>query len=107
MIQGHNNMTVQIKRFVEMCEMVAMRFECVSCEATLSLSFAKEIDVKRLLVCPNCERPWIRLPSGGTAELTIQECVKKIRELNNFINTDPPKGFRLSIEVKRLPDEKE
>lgn len=93
-------MTTQTKKFIEPSDILSLRLECAKCHATLLLPISGEIEVKRLYVCPNCERPWVRLPSGATAELAIADCVTHIKTLTGMLSGGQYNGFSLSLEIK-------
>jgi hypothetical protein len=95
-------MTSQTKKFIEPSDILSLRIQCTNakCGATLMLPISGDIDVKRLYVCPNCERPWVRLPSGTTAELAIAECVGHIKTLSGLLSGGQFNGFALSLEIQ-------
>lgn len=98
-------MTTQTQKFIEPSDIIGLRLECAKCHAILLLPISGEIEVKRLYVCPNCERPWIRLPNGSTAEVEIEQCMAHIKTLNGLLSRGQYNGFLLSLEVKADEDE--
>jgi hypothetical protein len=92
-------MTSQTKKFIGMPDIVGLRLQCIheECQATLLLPLSKPIDVKRLLVCPNCQRPWLR-KDASTLELLVTEVIAKLRTLEDQLRN--PWGFELTLEIK-------
>jgi hypothetical protein len=92
-------MTSQTKKFIEMRDIIGLRLQCThtECQATLLLPLSKAIDVNRLIVCPHCQRPWIRT-NGDTMEPLIATCMDKLKTLANELKNY--KGLSLMLEIK-------
>jgi transcription initiation factor IIE alpha subunit len=87
-------MTSQTKRYIEVPEIIALRFDCKHCGASLSLPLARDVG-KSLLKCPRCGEGWARL-ENSTSEVLIEELVEKIEKLSSIL---PYLGFRFYLEI--------
>jgi hypothetical protein len=96
-------MTSQTKKFIELSDIVGLRIQCkhAECHATLLLPILTKLDREKLLVCPYCQRPWTRLPTGSTIENTVEECARAISKLSSALNDPSFRGFALSLEIKQ------
>ena len=97
-------MTSQTKHFIELSDIVALRFECKHCHATVSLPISADIKVESLRICPNCNEPWARLPEGSTIELAIKKFIDDFKNFEDLLRRRseflPESGFLLCIEIK-------
>lgn len=100
-------MTIQTKRFIELPDIVALRLECNDCGTTICVLVSKEVKVKTIHSCPNCQKPWLTLPTGSTIEPTVTKCIESIKETITALQSweqqmkaaDFP-GFKLTLEIK-------
>jgi hypothetical protein len=99
-------MTVQIKRFIELSDILALRFTCKNCGVTLSFPI-EDNKLKRdnlnnqfLDVCPGCRHAWADL-AGSTYEPVIVRAAVALNRLREVLYGDPPTplGFSLSLEI--------
>jgi hypothetical protein len=97
-------MTSQTKHFIDLSDIVALRFECRRCHATVSLERSGEITVSSLRICPNCREPWAQRPEGSTIEVTIAKFIEQIKEFEEILRRRDELmiggGFSLSLEIK-------
>jgi hypothetical protein len=95
------NMTTENKRFISVDEVLSVVLQCTteSCGASLSLPIGSEIDVSRLYLCPNCQRPWLRSGQGQTAEIAVQKCIQEIKALASTLSSPAFGGFSLKLEI--------
>lgn len=91
----------QLKRFIDPGDVIAVRIDCKHCQVTISLPVSKDIDVDKLLVCPYCTRPWLRLPDGTTGEIQVKQCIREIRVLSEMLSSGRFKGFALQLEIAK------
>lgn len=92
-------MAIRIKRFIEPGDILGLQMECADCKATFSLSFKENLNIRRLSVCPHCQRPWIRMPEGSNAEVAIDDLIRQLNNVGNLLKSGHFKGFRLLLEV--------
>jgi hypothetical protein len=107
-------MTIQIKHFIELADILSVRFTCIHCEATLSLPIS-DIKLKTgapsnsgfINKCPGCGRPWADL-NGSSYESEIVKFTKSLNALKAAMCGDEalgykpaPLSFSLSVEVSR------
>jgi hypothetical protein len=71
-------MSGQTKYFIELSDIVAVRFECEQCHATISLPISKGLRAETLSNCPNCRAPWLTLPMGASIENVVKQCMDQI-----------------------------
>src|ERR1035438_6338119 len=103
-------MTVQTKRFIDVTDILAIRFTCKTCGATMSLPITDSkltngAPASTLLnECPSCHERWAYLmsPDGGTsyapAVIAATAALNRLRALLYGENA-PKLGFTLSMEV--------
>jgi hypothetical protein len=97
-------MTIQIKHFIELSDIVSMRFDCRHCKASITVPFAEPVDTRKFCVCPQCSEPWARLPNGSTMELTIEKLVSALREMRQALEwratpAGQDSGFAFLLEI--------
>ena|ERR1700733_14757763 len=94
-------MTTQTKRFIEPGNILALCLECADCKASISLSLSDRMNIKRLRVCPNCQRPWLQLPEGSTAELAVTDLMNQLNNVSELLKSGQFSGFRLLLEISK------
>ena len=99
-------MTTQTKRFIELQDILSLRFECKHCGSELLVSSLRDLSSReefgKLNDCPVCRKPWASV-SGSTCELTIAEFLTALNKLRGTLGKHSgafPSGFSLMIEVK-------
>ena len=93
-------MTSQTRKFIEIADIVGLRFECKNeqCGASLSLPFHQGINrTDTLERCPHCGKQWGMLTN---ADYTVN--FKRLLDLLRTIS-DAPIGCRFSFEIKPEP----
>ena len=105
-------MTTQTKCFIEPADIVAVRFDCLHCGASVTLATSRELSLQTLDSCPNCRRPWLAIP-GNSITGTVKECMDAIektiaalRDWGGTMRTAHHPGFSLFLEVKKACDDK-
>src|SRR5436305_10181708 len=99
-------MTSEAKYFIEVSDMIALRFECRRCQATVVLSLgAVQVNVNKLRVCPNCDASWLQIPDGATIESRVKKFADELKGFQNALETwfshlGDETGFRFSVEIK-------
>jgi len=98
-------MTVQTQRFIDLWDILGLRFQCTKCNASLLLSMSKEIDASKLRTCPNCDKPWLSV-SGSTVESAVKEAVSAVKMLVRQFAAEGgfPVGCTLSLQVNSEPE---
>jgi hypothetical protein len=91
-------MTSQTKHYIEVSDIVALRFDCKHCGAVLTLTLAKDMG-NSINECPVCGKGWARL-ENSTSELLIKEFAQKCSRL---VYDLPHLGFNLSLELSSDP----
>jgi hypothetical protein len=98
-------MTGQTKHFIEVTDIIALRLLCKECHAELSVPIDKNIRVKSLRACPNCNAPWT-WREESSIEPIVQKVVDAINGLGAAIGPDRfPLGCLLRLEI-RVDNEK-
>jgi hypothetical protein len=104
-------MTTQAKKYIAPDDIVAIRLDCTNpkCRGSISLPISVNIRVEKLLSCPLCNEPWLRLPNGSTAEYEVQQCIVGIERLSAVLSGKHYPGLSLALEIKdeesaRLPE---
>lgn len=105
-------MTIQTKHFIEISDIVAVRFVCKHCDAglTLSLSDPKlstgaERPQTFLSRCPSCGQDWAQFREADY-EPVIRRATVALNELKRILEGDGkvPLGFDFSLEIRHLAD---
>jgi len=95
-------MTSQTKKFIELTDMLSLRFECKHCNSELLISSLRDLELGTLNNCPVCGRPWASI-NGSTCEPTIAEFLTALNKLRVTVGRHEnvfPAGFNLTIEIK-------
>ena len=98
-------MTVQQKLFIELTDIVSLRFECKTCHAALQIC----LDSHRhgiLRQCPACNADWALMNNGmasKNAEMHFQNFMTVIKNLE-ALTKDVPLGFQMYLEIKSPPE---
>jgi transcription elongation factor Elf1 len=99
-------MTTQTKRFIELSDILALRFECKECHSELLVSSLQDISKRdeqgKLNNCPVCRKPWASI-GGSTCELAIAEFLTALNKLRGMLGIHQgafPAGFSLTVEIK-------
>ena len=90
-------MTTQTKKFIEIADIIGLRFECKNeeCRANLWLPLIEDINrTHPLQKCPNCGKAWTQL-GDSTYELEFKKLVTTLRTIVNA-----PIGCRFTLEIK-------
>ncbi len=105
-------MTIQAKHFIEPSDIIAVRFECNKCHATVSMAISPDIRLDALAMCPNCQKPWLAIP--GTDDLTevVKEFIDAIVKMslalkrwNEHMGVLHLSGFSFSLEIQHPSQE--
>ncbi len=95
-------MTSETKKFIELSDILSLRFKCKHCESELLISSLRDIgkreDLGKLSNCPTCGREWASV-NGSTCEMTISRFLEVLNKLRETLGTFPT-GFLLTVEVK-------
>jgi hypothetical protein len=100
-------MTSQTKHFIELSDLVALRFQCKKedCGATFTLPLSRALNTKKLAMCPHCERPWLNIAIGEVGERAIWEFAKSLTELARVMNEQSLSfADRVSMVLEIKPD---
>ena len=98
-------MTTQTKKFIELSDILALRFECKKCGSELLISSLRDISNRdeqgKLSTYPVCRNPWASV-GGSTCELAIAEFLSSLNKLRWLIGSQGsfPAGFSMTAEIK-------
>jgi len=104
-------MTVQTKQFIDLSDVLSVRFTCRNCDTSLSMPIAddklKKSDRVNNFIdnCPSCGRPWVNM-GGSNSEQLVTRFTTALNLLKETLYREPPTpiGFTFSIEVTKLPE---
>lgn len=101
-------MTSQTKKYIELPDIIAIRFACTHCGVNLSIPIVRDIRMDALRVCPNCREPWTFLASGSTLESMLRKFIEDFEMLTRALESDHFSGFKFTLELKdeKIPLEK-
>jgi transcription elongation factor Elf1 len=95
-------MTSETKKFIELGDVLSLRFECKHCDSELMISSLRDIGKQeehgKLDKCPVCGRDWACV-SGSSCEMTIAKFLESLNALRGVLKSFPA-GFYLTLEVK-------
>jgi DNA-directed RNA polymerase subunit RPC12/RpoP len=94
-------MTTETKVLIDPQDVLALYFRCAGCNASLSLPLSEKIDVKKLAVCPHCQRPWLRSAEGSSIELALLDCIEKLKAFSSYLGKAPYNGFSVKFEITK------
>jgi hypothetical protein len=98
-------MTSQTKKFIELSDIIALRFECKNqkCKSTLTTS-VRDFRQGTLNACPVCKNPWATV-NGGSCELAISDFMQAFHKMEKMLGSggEFPAGFSITLEVKEEP----
>jgi transcription elongation factor Elf1 len=85
-------MTSQTKKFLELSDVLSLRFECKHCQSGLLVSSLRDLEKReehgRLNNCPVCGRLCASV-NGSMCELAIAKFLGALNELRRIIGTFP------------------
>jgi len=91
-------MTVQTRRFIDLADIIGLRFECKRCRASLELTLER-LEQGTLHKCPSCHRDWALL-NDVSREGSFIQFVRCFNELAKLLGEPSPLGFSLTLEIK-------
>lgn len=95
-------MTSQTKRYIELSDVLALRFTCKGCGSALDIPISKPLngreDKEKLNTCPVCLQRWA-LRNEGNYHPAIAGFTTALKTLSDVLNMGEV-GFSLTIEVK-------
>jgi len=96
-------MSSQTQYFIELGDVLALRFKCKHCETIVSLPMsAKDKRMEMLGACPNCNEPWL-LSCNVSIVPAVAELTAALLKLTAIIqerDKSPDTGVSLMLEVK-------
>jgi hypothetical protein len=96
-------MTSQTQHYIELSDIVALRFRCQykDCNAILSVSLPTPLKTNKLMICPHCEKPWLSTSMGELGEKAISDFAKSVNDLARVISEKHfADRFSLVLEIK-------
>jgi hypothetical protein len=115
---GYNaeEMTVQVKQFIDLSDVLAIRFTCNHCGTSLSMPMSdsklKDSRTPGAFIgdCPSCHRPWANF-GGNRNDQTVTRFTSSLNVLKTALYGEKtqnlnamPFGFSLSLEVAKPPE---
>ncbi len=104
-------MTSQTKKFIELADLLGLRFQCNECKASLFLPLTKDVNASRLRSCPHCNHPWLAVTNGtsGTSVYSdVSNLVDAVGRLASRFDGSSgfPVGCSMLVEVADKGSEK-
>ena len=91
-------MTTQTKKFIELADIIGMRFDCRKCRTSLLLPMEKSPSPPSQ--CPNCRCDWTAMPDGSDRKedfKTLADAMIAVSRLHL--------GCAFTLEIKPEPQE--
>jgi len=98
-------MTSQTKQYIELSDLVALRFECKNCKTAVLIPLGQAFDLNKLRDCPACGRDFISSSTSASIDQEIRTFVSAWAGLKRAF---PPDGkfvseLALALEIKSPP----
>ena len=93
-------MTSQTKRYIELADILALRFVCSRCGTNLSVPIMKEIRLDALYQCPNCKESWTYLLGGAVLDALLKQFVGSFNTIARNLEANHFPGFNLTLELR-------
>jgi hypothetical protein len=94
-------MTSQIRKLIELADILALNLKCKSCGSSLAIPASRDMTTReemgKLASCPVCRRAWANL-NGSTYEPAIYEFTGALNKLRSIITT-APLGFEMTLQI--------
>ena len=100
-------MTSQTKKFIELSDVIGVRFACKKCGCALFLDIHRDNDTmnnllasanKILSKCPTCASPWASLPDGRLAfDSEIKDFFRRMQQVKEI---ESKFGCTINLEIK-------
>jgi hypothetical protein len=91
-------MTTQTRKFIELADILGMRFDCKKCHASLSLP--PENSPRPPRDCPNCGSNWTEMPDGNDHKDDFKVLVDAIAAVSRL-----HLGCAFTLEIKPEPNQ--
>jgi hypothetical protein len=94
-------MTSQTKHYIDVSDILALRFECAKCKTSISFLVGESMDVRKLGACPNCGEWWANIPLESTIAPDIRDFIESAKRLMRTLGPDSEfsKRFSLTLEI--------
>ncbi|MGA2371143.1 MAG: hypothetical protein ABSG11_10785 [Candidatus Korobacteraceae bacterium] len=99
-------MTSQTKHYIELSDILALRFECKNCKTSVTFGMSQNFDLKKLSDCPGCKKTWVYDGYDISIQAEIEEVINSIKRLSGILG---PEGkfqteLRLFLEIAQSPE---
>ena len=91
-------MTTQTRKFIELADIIGMRFDCRKCRTSLSLPMEKSPNPPSQ--CPNCRCDWTAMPDGSDGKEEFEMLARAIATVARL-----RLGCAFTLEIKPEPQE--
>ncbi len=94
-------MTSQTNHYIELSDILGLRFECKTCGTSVSFPLSQNFDLLKLNDCPSCGKPWVSFPMGASIKGEIEGVIKAIVRLSGALSPEGkfPTQLALKLEV--------
>lgn len=95
-------MTTQVKSYIELSDIVAMRFECRQCQTTFSFLLTEKCDLRKFADCPNCAATWVgrAMPPETSIEHEIMDVIRSVNNLRSILGKDGKFSTKLALTLE-------
>jgi len=94
-------MTTQTKKFIELSDILNLRFRCKACGVELLIPSSRDLSAReehgKLKDCPVCYQPWATV-NQSSCEFDISGFLKALHKLRGTMESFPA-GFTLALEI--------
>jgi hypothetical protein len=90
-------MTTKTNRYIEVSDILGLRFECKKCGTAVSFPVPNMYDYRRLQSCPNCKEPWTRSTDGSSIEAELTKAIEYLGMLRGLLHPESKFKTELSL----------
>ena len=88
-------MTSQTKHYIELSDIVALRFECKNCKTSVTFGMGQNFDLKKLSDCPGCKNTWVYDGYDISIQNEIEAVIRSINRLSETLG--PNRKFKTEL----------
>lgn len=81
-------MTSQTRHYIELSDILALRFECRNCKTSVTFSLGQNFDLKKVSDCPSCKNTWVSDGYETSIQHEIEAVIKSISRLSGILGPE-------------------
>jgi hypothetical protein len=97
-------MTKQVKQYIEISDIIGVRFECKQCHTSVSYPLSERFNLGKLTDCPSCGATWVFDPLGPSIAQEIANATESLKTLAHVLGTEGKFNTQLRFTFELAPD---